>query len=96
MTRILVTGGGKGVGAAIVRALVTAGHDVDFTYRSSGESAKALADELMGAHEGRQVAAHALDLAERRRSKPSAPGSRARPSSASCTMPASPMTRSPP
>lgn len=65
MTRILVTGGGKGVGAAIVRALVTAGHDVDFTYRSSGESAKALADELMGAHEGRQVAAHALDLADK-------------------------------
>src|ERR671913_2174778 len=51
MTRILVTGGGKGVGAAIVRALA-AGHDVDFTYRSSGDAAKALADELMKAHPG--------------------------------------------
>ena len=29
--RILVTGGAKGVGAAIVRALVEAGYDVDFT-----------------------------------------------------------------
>jgi NAD(P)-dependent dehydrogenase (short-subunit alcohol dehydrogenase family) len=65
MTRILVTGGGKGVGAAIVRALVAAGHDVDFTYRSSGEAARTLAEELMAAHAGRQVVAHALDLADK-------------------------------
>ncbi len=44
--RILVTGGGKGVGAAIVRAAVAAGFDVDFTYRSSGNAAEALAAEL--------------------------------------------------
>ncbi|MBB4041311.1 NAD(P)-dependent dehydrogenase (short-subunit alcohol dehydrogenase family) [Microvirga flocculans] len=65
MTRILVTGGGKGVGAAIVRALAASGHDVDFTYRSSGEAATALADELMKAHPGRTVKAHALDLADK-------------------------------
>ena len=40
---VLVTGGAKGVGAAIVGALVHAGFDVDFTYRSSGEQALALA-----------------------------------------------------
>jgi NAD(P)-dependent dehydrogenase (short-subunit alcohol dehydrogenase family) len=58
--RILVTGGGKGVGAAIVRALVAAGHEVDFTYRSSAEQAQALATDLaMG---GRQVRALRLDL----------------------------------
>jgi 3-oxoacyl-[acyl-carrier protein] reductase len=65
MTRILVTGGAKGVGAAIVRALVAAGHDVDFTYRSSGEAALALAEEVMGAHPGRKVKAHAIDLADK-------------------------------
>ena len=65
MTRVLVTGGGKGVGAAIVRALVEAGHDVAFTYRSSGDAAKALAEELMQSHSGRNVTAHAVDLADR-------------------------------
>ncbi len=58
--RILVTGGGKGLGAAIVRQLVKQGFDVDFTYRSSGDQAKALATELaMG---GRDVRALVLDL----------------------------------
>ncbi|WP_243369996.1 SDR family NAD(P)-dependent oxidoreductase [Microvirga solisilvae] len=65
MTRVLVTGGGKGVGAAIVRALVAAGHDVDFTYRSSGDAAKALADDLMQANPGRTIKAHEIDLADK-------------------------------
>lgn len=65
MTRILVTGGGKGVGAAIVRALVAAGHDVDFTYRSSGDAAKKLADELMAANPERTIKAHEVDLADK-------------------------------
>lgn len=63
--RILVTGGAKGVGAAIVTALVEAGHDVDFTYRSSGDQAAALAEELAAKNPGREVRAHALDLSEK-------------------------------
>lgn len=65
MTRILVTGGAKGVGAAIVRALAAAGHDVDFTYRSSAEQAKALAAEIATAHAGRSINALPLDLSDK-------------------------------
>ena len=65
MTRVLVTGGAKGVGAAIVRALVAAGHDVDFTYRSSGDAALALADELQRAHPTQSFVTHSVDLAEK-------------------------------
>ncbi|PTM40483.1 SDR family oxidoreductase [Bosea sp. 124] len=65
MTRILVTGGAKGVGAAIVRALAAAGHDVDFTYRSSGEQALALAAEIAQAYPGRSIDALPLDLSDK-------------------------------
>lgn len=65
MSRILVTGGAKGVGAAIVRALASAGHDVDFTYRSSAEQAKALADEVDGANPSCTVRALPLDLSDK-------------------------------
>lgn len=65
MTKVLVTGGAKGVGAAIVRALAASGHDVDFTYRSSGEQAKALAAEIAAAHPGRTIAALPLDLSDK-------------------------------
>ncbi|ACL56854.1 SDR family oxidoreductase [Methylobacterium nodulans] len=63
--RILVTGGARGLGAAIVRALVAAGHDVDFTVRQSGEAAGALAAELAATHPGRRLRALPVDLADR-------------------------------
>jgi 3-oxoacyl-[acyl-carrier protein] reductase len=64
-TRVLVTGGARGLGAAIVRACVAAGHDVDFTYRASGDAAQALCASLVATHPERAVRAHALDLADR-------------------------------
>jgi NAD(P)-dependent dehydrogenase (short-subunit alcohol dehydrogenase family) len=64
MSRVLVTGGAKGIGAGVVRALALAGHDVVFTYRSSGEQASALAAELSAAG-GRAVEAVPLDLADK-------------------------------
>ena len=62
--RVLVTGGAKGVGAAIVRALAAGGYDVDFTYRSSGDAGAALTAELAAAHPERKVTAHAVDLGD--------------------------------
>ena len=63
--RILVTGGNKGVGAAIVRDLAAAGHDVDFTYRSSQAEAEALAAEVRAASPERTIRPLALDLSDK-------------------------------
>jgi pteridine reductase len=59
----LVTGGAKRVGAVIVRALHAAGANVIVHYRSSGESAAALAQELSAAR-ARSVATLQADLLE--------------------------------
>lgn len=63
--RVLVTGGGRGLGAAIVRAVAEAGHDVTFTYRSAEAEAAALLRELSEARPGQTFAAHPLDLADK-------------------------------
>jgi 3-oxoacyl-[acyl-carrier protein] reductase len=62
--RVLVTGGAKGIGAAIVRALAGAGFDVSFTYRSSGEQAQALAKAIAEEVGLVSVEALPLDLAD--------------------------------
>ena len=45
----LVTGGSRGIGAAIVKRLAAEGADVLFTYVASADAARALADEAMAA-----------------------------------------------
>lgn len=44
--RVLVTGGARGIGAAIVHELAGRGHAVDFTYNASAEAAESLAREV--------------------------------------------------
>jgi 3-oxoacyl-[acyl-carrier protein] reductase len=63
--RVLVTGGGRGLGAAIVRHLGTAGHDVTFTYRSSSDAASAAVKALAADFPEQKFAALPVDLADR-------------------------------
>jgi NAD(P)-dependent dehydrogenase (short-subunit alcohol dehydrogenase family) len=63
--RVLVTGGGRGLGAAIVRALAAANHDVTFTYRSASAEADGLVKELATTYPGRAFGAHQADLSDK-------------------------------
>jgi NAD(P)-dependent dehydrogenase (short-subunit alcohol dehydrogenase family) len=62
---VFVTGGGRGLGTAIVRNLAAAGHDVTFTYRSAIAEAEALLKELQAAHAGQTFAAERVDLSDK-------------------------------
>ncbi len=55
----LVTGGSRGIGAAIARALAAAGADVAITYATRREQAEALIGELRAS--GRRALAYAAD-----------------------------------
>ena len=56
---VLITGGSRGIGAAIVRALHAAGHTVFFTYNAGADAANAICAEL-----GDRAVAARCDLAD--------------------------------
>lgn len=60
--RALVTGVGRGIGAAVVRRLAAEGATVAVNYRSDAASADALVDEVRGA--GGQAAAFQADVSD--------------------------------
>ncbi len=62
---VLVTGGGRGIGAEIVRALALSGYDVAFTYRNSADDADALIDALRAQCPGQEFTSLRTDLAVR-------------------------------
>jgi NAD(P)-dependent dehydrogenase (short-subunit alcohol dehydrogenase family) len=58
---LLVTGGSRGIGAAVAREAAAAGYDVALTYASSAHAAEAVADEVRAA--GRRALAIRADMA---------------------------------
>jgi NAD(P)-dependent dehydrogenase (short-subunit alcohol dehydrogenase family) len=63
--RTLVTGGGGGLGAAVVRRLAQAGHSVTFTYRSADADAAAVLGELQKLYPGQEFSTRKVDLADK-------------------------------
>ncbi len=63
--RVLVTGGARGIGAAIVHELAGQGHAVDFTYNASAEAAVSLAREVAEKTPGAEISARQCDLGDR-------------------------------
>ncbi|MBH1934176.1 SDR family oxidoreductase [Streptomyces sp. AV19] len=61
---VVVTGGSRGIGAAVVRLAVEQGADVVFGYRHGEERARALAKELNDAHPGRRCVPLYADVAD--------------------------------
>lgn len=63
--RTLVTGGGRGLGAAVVRRLAEAGHSVTFTYRSADADTAATLGELQQLYPAQNFSARRIDLADK-------------------------------
>lgn len=62
--KVVVTGGSRGIGAAIVEATIVAGADVAFTFRHSTEAASALSFDLETRHPGQRCLALRCDVAD--------------------------------
>lgn len=63
--RVLVTGGARGTGAAIVRTLVALDYTVAFTYATSAEAADKLIASCKKEHPSATLSAHPCDFADK-------------------------------
>lgn len=63
--RIFVTGGSRGIGAAVVRGAMAKGMDVVFSFRSEKEMAKTLVAKLRAEFPERECEAICLDMGDR-------------------------------
>jgi NAD(P)-dependent dehydrogenase (short-subunit alcohol dehydrogenase family) len=62
---VFVTGGARGIGAGMVRALAKDGFNLSFSYSASAEQAEALRDELRAAYPGQAFNSHQVDMSDR-------------------------------
>jgi len=62
---VFVTGGARGIGEGIVRALAADGYNLSFTYRSSTEKAESLKKDLQDQFPDQAFAGHPVDMGDR-------------------------------
>ncbi len=63
--RVLVTGGSRGIGSAIVSSLAKNGYDLQFIYHQSAEPAEALLKDMRAGYPDQSFTAHKVDLGDR-------------------------------
>ncbi|MBT8048999.1 MAG: SDR family oxidoreductase [Xanthomonadales bacterium] len=62
---VFVTGGARGIGLGIVKALAADGYNISFTYRSSGDEAARVRDELQANYPEQTIDCHEVDMSDR-------------------------------
>jgi len=62
---VFVTGGARGIGQAIVSALMADGYDVSFSFSSSADQAAQLCKDLQDRHPSQNISSHQVDLSDR-------------------------------
>lgn len=62
---VIVAGGSKGIGKAVVESLTSDGYDVTFSYRSSPEEAAELQTSLQELYPAQSINSYQVDMSER-------------------------------